>query len=453
LARNPNSSFGPELPFRRKSFAGDFSTDSALSPMLASLYVHISEYFKSFPIPLDPQAIVPSGQSKLSFREFQNQCQDYISNNTLVTDQFTEEQKARYEQILAMLQDILDFPKKAKQPKPSLETFEALLTVSRKMTQGKHPDFKPKVLGYIEQIMGDPSQRKKNREDEDLEEILEKLRKISVRLESQAYEWKPENDKLIKSSALSEAIEKSETRRIAEQDWVNPQIQKNNDLETLGGKIDKLSKDYQGQKYYVTESMIKKMYVAKIKGHLETLGRPKMEDQRAMTPTQLKNHKFEEVTTILNKLPPRIDDQSAIKSGTSLVERMNTNIDQEDEENKAPSNIPAPQAGGRRRSIIKAFSGILFKDKQEGGSAKSSCIVLPEEPPVQRREENGNEELLGRMEKIPPRISGQTCDAPTMADPKQRDVLNLVSRLKPRIDSQSAVHSSKLSMNPEDKGE
>jgi hypothetical protein len=98
-------------------------------------------------------------------------------------------------------------------------------------------------------------------------------------------------------------------------------------MEILGVQISNLPKPIESQIYYPTETKQKQMYLSKIEGQLERLGRPLMADQRAYSKVEVKNMKFSEVDQILNTVPARITSQCANAPGRPLVERINSSQD------------------------------------------------------------------------------------------------------------------------------
>ena len=122
---------------------------------------------------------------------------------------------------------------------PKLESLEILLTATERILEklprydnqtgvmsakNKEKLSKTQVLAFVERLMRDPSPddiESKPKKPDDLDETLEKLWKLSKRLEGQAYKWTRENDVHLQTSGLQQVIEKGEKRRIEGQVFYN----------------------------------------------------------------------------------------------------------------------------------------------------------------------------------------------------------------------------------------
>ena len=205
---------------------------------MASFSIRISDYFQAYPIPLDPLAL-QSDAVVVSLKEFQKNCAEFKKSCTIIPSDYPPEQERLFNRIFAILQQLIDFPKAPESAMPKLESLEILLTATERILEklprydnqtgvmsakNKEKLSKTQVLAFVERLMRDPSPddiESKPKKPDDLDETLEKLWKLSKRLEGQAYKWTRENDVHLQTSGLQQVIEKGEKRRIEGQVFYN----------------------------------------------------------------------------------------------------------------------------------------------------------------------------------------------------------------------------------------
>jgi hypothetical protein len=201
-----------------------------ICPLLAAFSNRISDYFQAHPIPLEPSSLNPE-VSAISLKDFQKQCSEFQKTTTIIPSHYPPDQDRFLTRIFVLLQDLINFPNLPDREMPKLESLEILLTATERILE-KLPRYdnqtstmsiknreklsKTQVLAFVERLMRDPDSDGSSKTD-DLEETLEKLWKLSKRLESQAYKWTRENDVHLQTSGLQQVIEKGEKRRIENQ--------------------------------------------------------------------------------------------------------------------------------------------------------------------------------------------------------------------------------------------
>ncbi|KAJ3337486.1 hypothetical protein HDU91_001472, partial [Kappamyces sp. JEL0680] len=268
--------------------------------------------------------------STLPFKSFQKDCCEFLLACNVSTAGFSPEMLSSWNEILVLIRDVANYPEKASVV-AARDGFEQIAAATERILSrapryvSQTSEMSPKnqlaiskaqITAFIVRLTkANPAfdaQRAVKRDDE-LAKTMEELWKASSKkYENQAYVMNHNSEVKMRAGVIEGVIERQQKLRLNGQDWVSPKIQKADDMQELGRRIENMEKTKMvNQTYYMTEQKEKDMYMSKVEGSLNRMG-SRFDNQRALSKQDVREQKFDEIDRILNNSSPRYESQTAV---------------------------------------------------------------------------------------------------------------------------------------------
>lgn len=168
----------------------------------------------------------------ISLIKFQRECSEFLLSYVPVS--MVAEENAQLIVIISIMQDIIEFPNfrpKARTP-IALEALENILRATERLfTKAPRYDVqssemslrvvenlsKAQFMAFIERMTRENTALESQRaikKDDDLDKTLEKIWKLSKRMENQSYAWTKDNDFRMATNTIQDAVEKGQKMRL-----------------------------------------------------------------------------------------------------------------------------------------------------------------------------------------------------------------------------------------------
>ncbi|KAI9193174.1 uncharacterized protein BJ171DRAFT_480403 [Polychytrium aggregatum] len=138
------------------------------------------------------------------------------------------------------------------------------------------------------------------------------------RMSSQRAETTPAFQQKLELGRLSGVVERQSRSRFTNQDWISPETKLLEDLARLNGDLAKSTKQMEDQRYVVSSKKQMEMFVTSVFGKLDRMSERRMQNQDAVSPTDLKSQRFDELDRIMDRMSPSLSNQRSVLRSSSV---------------------------------------------------------------------------------------------------------------------------------------